>query len=168
MISLTMAPKVLFDFNDSSSLENWFIVNDDVMGGQSSGVMKLNADGHGIFEGFISLENNGGFSSVRYRCGKTAVGGHSKICVRLKGDGKKYQLRIRANSEDRHSFIQPFSTSGEWEEIEVDLSEMYPTFRGRKLDFGNFSNNYFEEITFLIGNKKQERFRLLIDKIELR
>jgi hypothetical protein len=45
---------------------------------------------------------------------------------------------------------------------------MYPSFRGRKLDQPNFSDDYIEEITFLIGNKKEEDFQLLIAKIELR
>ena len=42
---------------------------------------------------------------------------------------------------------------------------MYPSFRGRKLDMNNFSDDYFEQITFLVGNKKNESFRLLIDNI---
>jgi hypothetical protein len=62
----------------------------------------------------------------------------------------------------------PFTTSGEWEDIEISLKDMYPTFRGSKLDLPNFSNDSFEQIVFLIGNKKSEKFELLIDKIELR
>jgi hypothetical protein len=45
---------------------------------------------------------------------------------------------------------------------------MYPSFRGRKLDKPNFSEDYIEEIAFLIGNKSEEKFQLLIDKIELK
>ena len=45
---------------------------------------------------------------------------------------------------------------------------MYPSFRGRKLNQANFSNDYIEEIAFLIANKRQENFKLLIDKIELK
>jgi hypothetical protein len=43
---------------------------------------------------------------------------------------------------------------------------MYPSFRGRKLNQPNFSKDSIEEI-LLIGNKKKEEFKLLIDKIEL-
>jgi NADH dehydrogenase [ubiquinone] 1 alpha subcomplex assembly factor 1 len=32
----------------------------------------------------------------------------------------------------------------------------------------NFSDDYFEGITFLIGNKKNEKFKLVLDKIELK
>src|SRR5690606_21985290 len=127
-----------------------------------------NADGFGVFEGVVSLDNNGGFSSVRYRFPKIAVKGYTKMSIKLKGDGKNYQFRIKANSGDYHSYIAPFSTSGEWQEIEISLKDLYPSFRGRTLDQPNFSNQSFEEITFLIGNKKNENFKLLIDKIELK
>jgi len=43
---------------------------------------------------------------------------------------------------------------------------MYPSFRGRKLDQPNFSKDCIEEIAFLFGNKSQEKFKLIIDKIE--
>ena len=45
---------------------------------------------------------------------------------------------------------------------------MYPSFRGRKLDEPNFYHESIEEITFLIANKQNEDFKLLIDKIELK
>ena len=163
-----MASHIIFDFNKNSDIENWIIVDDIVMGGKSSGTFKLSAEGHGVFEGAISLENNGGFSSVRYRFEKTLIEESTKIIVKLRGDGKKYQFRIKTNSGDYYSYISPFSTTGEWQEIQILLKEMYPSFRGRRLDQPNFSNDYIEEITFLIGNKNQEIFKLMIDKIELK
>jgi len=85
----------------------------------------------------------------------------------LRGDGKKYQFRIKSNARDYYSYIAPFLTSGEWQEIVIPLGDMYPSFRGRRLNQPNFSNDSIEELTFLIGNKKSERFKLLIDKIVL-
>ena len=164
----TIATKVIFDFNKKSDIQDWKIVDDEVMGGKSSSTFKLNNDGMGDFEGEISLENNGGFSSVRYSFKKLAVNDYTKIIIKLKGDAKEYQFRIKSNTEDYYSYILPFSTSGIWQEVEISLEDMYPSFRGRKLDQPNFSENYIEEITFLIGNKKEEKFKLLIDKIELR
>jgi len=158
---------IVFDFNKNSDIQGWKIVDDIVMGGKSLGSFKLSPDGFGVFEGHISLENNGGFSSVRYQFKKLKVKEGSKIIVTLKGDGKKYQLRIKDNSENSYSYINSFSTSGEWQEIEISLKDMFPSFRGRKLNQPNFSNDYIEEIVFLFGNKKTEKFKLLIDKIEL-
>ena len=163
-----MASEIIYDFNQKSDIQNWIIVDDDVMGGKSSGSFRLNADGFGVFEGRISLENNGGFSSVRYRFNKIETKKYTRMRIKLRGDGKNYQFRIKSNSGDAYSYIAPFSTSGEWQEIEIPLKDMYASFRGRKLDQANFSNGSIEEIAFLIGNNKQEEFKLLIDKIELK
>lgn len=163
-----MSSKIIFDFNKKSSLQNWVIIDDVVMGGESSGSFKLNVDGFGVFQGRISLDNNGGFSSLRYRFQKIAIENYTQIVIKLKGDGKNYQFRIKSNSGDYYSYILPFSTSGEWQEITIPLKDMYPSFRGRRLDQANFSNDAIEEVTFLIGNKKNENFKLLLDTIELK
>ena len=158
----------IFDFKVDSNIKSWKIVDDDVMGGRSSSNFMLNADGFGVFWGNISLANNGGFSSLRHEFKPIKLKEDTKIRVKLKGDGKKYQIRIKNNSRNRYSYINTFSTSGEWQEIEIPLKEMYPSFRGSKLDKPNFSHDYIEEIVFLIGNKKNESFKLFIDKIELK
>jgi len=160
-------PILLFDFSKKSDLEGWFVVNDDVMGGRSQSSFALNEDGNGLFKGKVSLENNGGFSSVHYRFKPVEIGNAKDLVIRLKGDGKKYQARIYANRNDYHSYIAYFETSGQWQKIEIPIKSMYPSFRGRKLDKPNFSENTIEEIAILIGNKKAESFVLEIDKVEL-
>ncbi|MEQ8421419.1 MAG: CIA30 family protein [Arenibacter algicola] len=162
-----MTSKIIFDFNKDSNIKQWRIVNDGVMGGLSVGSFTLSPNGHGLFMGEISLENNGGFSSVRYRFEKLKVTEDSNITIKLKGDGKNYQFRVKDDSNNYYSYIVTFPTSGEWEEIKITLKDMYPSFRGRKLDMPNFSKNSIEEIVFLIGNKRTENFTLLIDKIAL-
>ena len=168
VLSSLITSPLIFDFNKKSDIQNWRIVDDVVMGGRSSGNFSLNSEGHGVFEGEISLENNGGFSSVRCGFEKIQIKNNTMINIKLRGDGKYYQCRIKSNAGDYYSFIMPFSTSGEWQDVEIPLKDMYPTFRGRRLDIPNFASDSFEEITFLIGNKKNEKFKLLIDKIELK
>ena len=163
-----MNTQTIFDFNKSTTIQAWRVVDDGVMGGRSNGHFELSPEGHGLFIGQISLENNGGFSSVRYQCDQVLVNPESRILIRLKGDGKPYQFRVKDNSRNYYSYIISFETSGMWEDIEIPLKDMYPSFRGRKLDMPNFSHDSFEEIVFLIGNKKAESFKLLIDKIELK
>lgn len=164
----SMSLAVIFDFNKKSNVEDWVIVDDGVMGGRSKGNFKLSKDGFGVFEGKISLENNGGFSSLRYKFPKIETKEYSKVVLKLKGDGKQYQFRVKTNSGDYYSYITTFSTSGKWQEIEIPLKDMYPSYRGRKLDQPNFSGDYIEEIMFLIGNKKEENFKLLLDNLELK
>ena len=169
MVLLSSVPSmVIFDFNKDANIGNWFVVDDGVMGGRSAGNFTLNDDGHGVFQGEVSLENNGGFSSVRYRFATKVIEGQTKAVLRLKGDGKNYQFRVKPNYRDYYSYIYEFTTNGEWQEIEIPLAEMAPAFRGRQLDLPNFSDDHLEEVTFLIGNKRNERFKLIIDKIELK
>lgn len=162
-----MTSQIIFDFNKQTTIQDWKIVNDGVMGGVSSSSFELNSDGHAIFKGEISLENYGGFASIRYQFKKTALKKHTKVIIKLKGDGKKYQFRIKANARSYYSYISAFKTSGKWEEITLNLKDMYPSFRGRKLNLPNFSEKAIEEITFLIGNKKAEKFTLILDEIRL-
>ncbi|MFY0629670.1 MAG: CIA30 family protein [Flavobacteriaceae bacterium] len=158
---------MIFDFNKKSNINRWRIVDDTVMGGRSSSQFKLNSDGYGVFEGNVSLANNGGFSSVRYQLKKTEVTQYTGIKIRLKGDGKNYQFRVKNNSNNYYSYITTFSTTNEWQEVKIALKDMYPSFRGRRLNGQNFSHDFINQIVFLIGNKKDEKFKLIIDKIEL-
>jgi NADH dehydrogenase [ubiquinone] 1 alpha subcomplex assembly factor 1 len=157
---------MLYDFSQNSSLSDWRVVDDVVMGGRSNGQFSIDDAGNGVFEGEISLENNGGFSSLRHSL-KRKVDKYSTVKITLKGDGKSYQFRTKSNPTDRHSYISEFKTSGDWQEILISLSDMYPAFRGKKLTIPNFNSDQICELAFLIGNKKPETFRLVISKIEL-
>jgi len=168
LVMVYINPIVLFDFSKNTDLEGWYVVNDDVMGGRSQASFGLNADGYGEFKGKVSLENNGGFASVHYRLKRTDIGKAKTLKIRLKGDGKKYQARVYANTSDNFSYIAYFITSGDWEDIEIPLANMYPSFRGQQLDKSNFSDTSIEEVAILIGNKKAEIFNLQIGKMEIR
>ncbi len=168
ILATAMNTQIVFNFSKHSNIRDWTIVDDVVMGGKSSSRFTLSQDGFGLFEGQVSLDNNGGFSSVRYQFKKINVSESSKIIIKIKGDGKNYQLRIKHNSSNYYSYIMPFATSGEWQEVEIPLKDMYPSFRGRRLNLPNFRHDYIEEVVFLIGNNKPEKFRLLIDEIALK
>jgi len=79
---------MLFDFNTQSTTANWQIVDDAVMGGRSNSSITLNKAGVGVFQGIVSLENNGGFSMVQYRFHAKKVNAFTSVCIKLKGDGK--------------------------------------------------------------------------------
>lgn len=167
LLTLMLGPLILVDFSNAPETSRWYVVDDGVMGGRSQGNFSITKKGVGVFEGTVSLENNGGFSSLRYRLPKTQEITQKFAKIYLKGDGKKYQFRIKRFSRDYHSYIFDFQTSGEWEEVIIPLEKMYPAFRGRNLAMDDYPADQIEEITFLIGNKKPESFRLEISKIEL-
>ncbi|NND08814.1 MAG: CIA30 family protein [Saprospiraceae bacterium] len=155
----------IYSFTIDSDINSWRIINDGVMGGLSQSSINVNADGNGVFQGSVSLANNGGFASVRYRDGLQKIGEATSVKIRLKGDGKKYQFRIKETLGQAHSYVYIFDTSGAWQEIKIPLLDMYPAFRGRKLNYPPFDSEHIEEMAFLISNKKEEKFRLEIAEI---
>ncbi len=162
-----MQLQTLFDFQADTQARSWTVVNDGVMGGRSRGNLTITPEGHGRFAGTISLENYGGFSSIRYAFETVPLITQRHVRLRIKGDGKRYQFRIKASRAEYYSYISYFQTSGEWEEIVLPLNAFYPAFRGRKMQLPDFNRDQMEEIAILIGNKRAETFALEIDRIWL-
>jgi len=165
-MAILVQSQLIFDFNHTAPVNDWVVVDDAVMGGRSTGQFKIDSEGHGVYSGNVSLENNGGFSSLRYQFEKIRTHENSKIVIRLKGDGKQYQFRVKSNRNTYYSYTTTFKTSGDWENIIIDLKDMYPSFRGRTLNMPHFNENSIEELVFLIGNKKNESFELVLDRID--
>ncbi|TXE21177.1 CIA30 family protein [Psychroflexus gondwanensis] len=159
--------QLIYDFNSSENLENWTIVNDGVMGGLSSSTMNLNEEGHGVFTGKISLKNNGGFASVRHFTNMSNVGSYKYIILKVRGNPSTYQFRLKKERGDYYSYVNSFEVTPTWKTVKLEISAFYPTYRGRSLDLPNFNAESIEEVTFLIGNKAVEEFKLEIDKIFL-
>jgi len=158
---------LLLDFDLGVDIADWEVVDDRVMGGMSSGTFDLGVEGVGVFEGDVSLENNGGFSMVRYRIAEMRQDPFSVISLYVRGDGKAYQFRVKPDVDDGHAYTFSFETNGDWQVVEVPLSEMIPKYRGREISAPRLDGTSLQEIAFLVGNKRQEHFRLEIDKIVL-
>ena len=163
------AERMLIDFKNPGERENWQIVNDDVMGGVSQSKIIFNDTGTATFQGRISLENNGGFASTRSKPRSFRLGGYAGLHVRLQGDGKDYQLRVRTDNRlDGISYRYRFSTQpGSWMNIRVPFGEFVPTFRGRNLsNVPPISPQQIQQIGFLISDKQAGKFRIEIDWIK--
>lgn len=159
--------KTIYTFSSQTNIREWLIVNDGVMGGISNSSLVLTNAGYGRFSGHVSMANNGGFASIQLN--KTIKLAEEKkfIVLRIKGDGKRYEFRLKGNISQSESYVQQFATSGEWENIKLEISKFYPQYRGRKLNIPNFNFKNIEELSFLIANKQEEDFELLIDWIGL-
>lgn len=157
---------VIFDKNTIP--KNWIITNDDVMGGVSTSSMKLNTDKQLVFSGTVSLDNNGGFAMTRLPTAINFDTTKKNLIIKLKGDGKNYQFRIKAKKDQRFWYVQSFETTNKLEEIVLPLHNFYASFRGYSLNEDNFSATSITEIAILIGNKKNEKFNVSIEKITLK
>ncbi len=159
--------QVLIDFG-TPQVGNWTIVNDGVMGGRSASDLELTDAGTVIFSGYLSLENNGGFASARAIFDRLDLTDFAGMALRVKGDGREYQLRIRTSGRfDGVSYSSGFSTNdGEWTEVFLPFSEFRPTFRGRvPRGMGPLDPSSIRQIGFLIGDKTEGSFQLEISRI---
>lgn len=164
LFALIMTATPLYQFNETS-LNDWQIVDDRVMGGRSNGNFEVNEEGHGVFHGDVSTANNGGFSSVRMSLKSDELSAYKSFIIRVKGDGKDFQFRVKTSLNQRHSYIYTFETTGDWQEIKIPFKDMFASWRGRKLDMPNYDGSAVEEMRFLIANKKNESFKLELDWI---
>ncbi len=157
----------IYDFSAEDKMTGWNIVNDGVMGGLSNSQIKISDAGHAVFKGHVSLENNGGFASVRYNFTQKNIKGSKYALIRCKGDGKRYQFRLKSSRDQYYSYISYFETGTDWEIIKIPLADMEPSFRGRILDLPNYKAEQMEELSILIANYKEQDFEITIDKIWL-
>jgi monofunctional biosynthetic peptidoglycan transglycosylase len=122
-----------------------------------------------IFKGTVSLEINGGFASTLTISRSYKLGGYYGILLRVKGDGKKYQFRMRTDDRfDGVSYRYEFSTEfNTWMIIDIPFHKCVQVFRGRILeDVEPILPEEIQQIGFLISNKQAGKFQLEIDWIK--
>ena len=161
--------KVLVDFKAAKENEQWRVINDGVMGGLSQSGIEITDPTIAVFKGTLSLENNGGFASVRRLPHDYKLAGFDGILLRVKGDGRTYQFRVRTNERfDSISYRAEFKAKpGKWVTVKIPFKSLKPTFRGRVVpDAPDLRPEDIRQIGFLIGDKQEGSFRLLIDWIQ--
>jgi hypothetical protein len=158
----------IFDFTEINQIKDWYSVNDNVMGGVSKGKAVISNDSMLIFGGYLSLENNGGFASIRTLPSEFNLNSFEKVRIKVNGDGRKYQFRIRTdNNIDGLAYMLEFETvKDEWVEIDLPFSLFKPTYRGRILkDIPDLDSKEIRQIGFLLADNNEGEFKLLIDEI---
>ncbi|MAB59301.1 MAG: CIA30 family protein [Verrucomicrobiales bacterium] len=160
---------ILFSAKNKGAGLNWRIVNDTVMGGRSSSKWKFTSKKNAQFEGYLSLENNGGFASVRAEVNGLNFKNTNGISLRVKGDGRKYQFRIQSNNPRarRANYTCEFQTKKNIvQNFYLPYEEFYPTWRGRKLnDMPKLKEVDIYGVGFFLGDKVQGDFRLEVFEI---
>ena len=146
---------------------DWKIVNDNVMGGVSKSSMYFREDETAIFYGDVSLQNNGGFASIRAYYG-SSLEGVKTISIRVKGDGQKYNFRVRTAEASWASYTVSFQTiPDKWIEFDFRLRDFYPTYRGYRLNqMPSLSDLTIRSIGFMISDKQEGKFNLSLDWVK--
>ena len=164
----TASDKVIFDFTTASNSPAWQLINDVVMGGVSTSRFQILTSGS-VFSGVVSLENNGGFASVRLSPVRQDLAGLDAFLVRVRGDGRRYKFTVRTETGfDRPIYQCPFATKrGEWEEHRLPFKDFIPTFRGRVLtDLPPLNPAKVSTVGFLISDKQDGSFGLKVEWIK--
>jgi len=100
---------------------NWITLNDGVMGGRSIGKMSWAAD-HMHWEGQTSLQNNGGFASVRSPWSSMDLSGMSAVVIVCKGTGGPFKLTLETSQQWWMPYAYAsFTPSNDWSEITIPL-----------------------------------------------
>ena len=163
LLNLPLMSQSLTSLSNGLDAEEWYIINDGVMGGLSeSQVVQL--DNSIGFSGVVRLENNGGFASIRKRVEPiSTVTEDSEIQLKVKGDGRQYECRLRM-AGSRLSYVHTFpTTAGEITLVTLGIQDFIPSFRGKSFeldDVGSFDLRRLQEFGLLIAGKQKGAFKL--------
>jgi NADH dehydrogenase [ubiquinone] 1 alpha subcomplex assembly factor 1 len=161
--------KMLFAFDTPDAAKEWVAVNDGVMGGVSDGRFKVIDAKTMEFFGTLSLENNGGFASVRSKPKALGLTNDDSIVVRVRGDGREYTLNLYVPTQRiAFSYRATIKTkAGEWVEVSLPLRDFYATSFGNKVpDAGSVDAGKVNALGFLLSDKKAGPFKLEVEWIK--
>ncbi len=160
--------RVLESFAEPGSVDDWTNVDDTVMGGVSASTTTWSEE-RMVFAGDLSLENNGGFTSVRGPVDPgfgDVLAGASAIVVDAEGDGRTYVLQVRT-SDDRQYVARFVTTAGGLERHRLPLDAFEPVTRflepapdAPPLDAGSVA-----QLTIYLLDGQEGPFRLAVAEI---
>jgi hypothetical protein len=160
----------LLDFDDPADAALWRPVDDVVMGGVSRSAFGQAGAGVARFHGFVSLENSGGFASVRTPPRDWDAAGATAFALRVRGDGKTYKFTLRTSDGfDGIQYQQRFTAAaGKWSDVRLPVSDFVATFRGRKVPFApSLDPAKVRAIGLMISDKQAGSFELRVDRIAI-
>lgn len=162
------------DMSDPAAVERFRVVLDGVMGGKSTGTRYFESgegqDGHMVFRGAINTDG-GGFSSMRMEVEQGRLSGARALRLRLRPDGRAYQLRFRTSERFRGRSVSygvaiPATPPGEWAEVEVPLEDFTTTIFGRTVPAAPFEAADVRELGIILADGVDGPFRLEVARVE--
>lgn len=113
---------VVWDFHTTGTTD-WRPLNDGVMGGQSTGTV-IYGDSTMVWQGATSLENNGGFASLRAPWGHLNLSQAREVVLTCRGTGGPFKLTMETSERWWMPYAYAsFSPSEEWGEVVLDVSD---------------------------------------------
>ena len=160
----------VLDFAGPDSAQKWQAVNDGVMGGVSDGRFRITPESTLEFFGTLSLENNGGFASVRTKPADLDIKAGDDLVIRVKGDGREYVLNLYTKTRRMaFSYRAPLPTvKNEWTEVAVPLEDFIPTSFGNRVQgMGPVEPDEITSIGFMLSDKKAGPFKMKVEWVKV-
>lgn len=154
---------LLCSFESFDSVHSWSPINDGVMGGFSRSDVQQTDTPALRFSGIVSLENGGGFASVRSGPVSFDLSGYDGILMRFRGDGHRYALNLRTEYHIRGgSYRRQFDTEPiAWGEHYFPFSGFAPTSFGRPVhDAPALDSANIRSFGLLISSRQHGPFSL--------
>jgi monofunctional biosynthetic peptidoglycan transglycosylase len=151
----------------SDNADEWFVINDVVMGGLSKSSFEVPGNGTAIFSGVVSLENSGGFASASKKPSNYNLEDFDGIRMRIRGDGNQYKITLKNDTAfNGFSYRFKFSTQNdEWVIIDAPFASFVPKFMGQTVNAPSVDKSNIKTFGFQISDKQAGPFRLEIDWI---
>lgn len=157
------------DFGKDADGQDWAVMNDTEVGGDSQGYLGLSPDGL-MFEGKVVMKDGKGFASVRSPFTPQELEVFSKVKVQYKSQGQPFSMTFETTEslDDACYQLALPSTMGEWKSVELDLEELQqfdegkPT--GKKLSKGELAK--IQRLGFVTAASNTAAFMLEVNYVE--
>ncbi|WP_238531648.1 CIA30 family protein [Nitritalea halalkaliphila] len=172
LASASAQQALVFDFGVEKSFGNWAIINDGVMGGRSQSQAQL-AENALLFEGDVSLRNNGGFVSIRSATASYDLSAFTTLEIRFKAEtDRKFDLLLEPETAWYLPKVRTqFSAEGEvgeWRTLQVPLQDFEITRMGNAVRKGIDPAvlGAVRRIGIMLFDKQEGPFTLAVDYIK--
>lgn len=163
-----------FEFSQLNT-NQYKVVNDDVMGGRSESELVVLTESAN-FKGSVSLENNGGFASVRMLWPfsiSASIEQHelTVVVLKVKGDGQIYQFRLRTDQGfEGAAYSYSFKTlKDQMQTVHMPLGDFVATFRGKTLpDIPALKLTDVQQMALLVADTQVGSFSLKLHELTLK
>ncbi len=161
----------LADF-DGDEANQWFVVNDGVMGGRSNGAIEATDSAMRFTGGVVTA--GGGFTSVRRRLDGTELAGSVRVELRVRADTRTYGLTLEDDAEVGGRAVshradldigEPDEPDG-WTTVTLSFDDLRPSVFGQPVDAPPFDPDRAREFGIIIADGLDGDFTLEVDWID--
>ncbi|MEO1218708.1 MAG: CIA30 family protein [Bacteroidota bacterium] len=158
-----------FNFGKDKMGNDWEVINDGVMGGLSKGKIEM-TENTLKFSGSISLDNYGGFTSVKSPFTKIDLSNSKKVKIRYRTKNQSVAISLENSKE----FYKPYfkmnlaNTNNEWKTVDRSINEFKENKLGQETST-QISSKFLESVQrigLITSQKKEGDFTVEIDYIK--